>query len=103
MCLRTVAEIVRANLVQLLISFTVPRTDPTRVIRKIFGFTIVLKIGEMITEAKKVRCTGCAIVLLVVPDDDNPDAVIATIPKKSGRLKGAAGAVSGLYDLAAAA
>ncbi|MSQ95765.1 MAG: hypothetical protein EXR98_14585 [Gemmataceae bacterium] len=51
----------------------------------------VLKIGEMITEAKKVRCTGCAIVLLVEPDDDNPNGLIATIPRKPNRPKGAGG------------
>jgi hypothetical protein len=51
----------------------------------------VLKIGEMITEAKKVRCTGCAIVLLVEPDDDNPNGLIVTIPRKPSRPKGAAG------------
>ncbi len=45
----------------------------------------VLKIGEAISESKKVRCTGCGIVLLVSPDENNPEIVSATIPKKPSR------------------
>lgn len=47
----------------------------------------VLKLGSMISEPKKVRCTGCGIVIVVMPDEDDPNGVIATIPQQSGKDK----------------
>ena len=47
------------------------------------GCRTILKLGEMITEPKKVRCTGCSIVILVEPDPANPMEVIASIPEQN--------------------
>ncbi len=47
----------------------------------------VLKIGEMISESRKVRCTGCGIVIVVSPDEDSPNGVSATIPQQSSKEK----------------
>jgi hypothetical protein len=47
-----------------------------------------MKLGEMITEEKKVRCSGCGIVILVNPHPTIPTEVVASIPKKSERPKG---------------
>ena len=43
----------------------------------------VLKVGEMITEARKVRCTGCGLVILVMPDPTDPMGTTTTIPQKT--------------------
>jgi len=43
----------------------------------------VLKIGEMVTEPRKVRCTGCSIVILVEPDPNDPLAVKTSIPEQN--------------------
>lgn len=42
----------------------------------------VLKLGEMIAEPRKVRCTGCGIVILVEPDPANPLGVKSSIPER---------------------
>lgn len=47
-----------------------------------------MKLGTMITEEKKVRCSGCGIVILVTPHPSNPMEVVTSIPKKSERPKG---------------
>jgi hypothetical protein len=47
----------------------------------------VLKLGEMITEKKKVRCTGCGLVLLVSPNPNDPMSVTATIPQKTSQSR----------------
>jgi DNA-directed RNA polymerase subunit RPC12/RpoP len=46
------------------------------------GCRTVLKIGEMITEERKVRCTGCGIVIVVSPDPADPMSVVANIPEQ---------------------
>lgn len=43
----------------------------------------VLKIGEMVTEPKKVRCTGCSIVILVEPDPSDPLGIKTSVPIQS--------------------
>jgi len=43
----------------------------------------VLKLGEMIAEPKKVRCTGCSIVILVEPDPADPTGLKTSIPAQS--------------------
>lgn len=43
----------------------------------------VLKIGEMVTEPRKVRCTGCSIVILVEPDPANPSQIKTSIPEQN--------------------
>jgi len=45
----------------------------------------VLKIEGGLTEPRKVRCKGCNIVILLTPDEDDPDNVIATVPKKTAK------------------
>ena len=47
-----------------------------------------MKIDSRITEEKKVRCTGCRIVILLTPDADEPDGMLVTIPKKSDKPRG---------------
>lgn len=63
----------------------------------------VLKIPEMINESKKVRCTGCGIVLIVEPDPDNDDGVIATVAKRTPKPKQGAGASNQMLLFAGAA
>jgi hypothetical protein len=46
-----------------------------------------MKIDSNITEEKKVRCTGCRIVILLTPDPDEPDGFSVSIPKKSDKPK----------------
>ena len=48
----------------------------------------VMKIDSRITEEKKVRCTGCRIVILLTPDDEAPDGMLVSIPKKKDKPKG---------------
>lgn len=47
----------------------------------------VMKLGESISEQKKVRCSGCNTVILVSPHPTNPNEVITTIPNRSKRPK----------------
>ena len=47
-----------------------------------------MKIDSRITEERKVRCTGCRIVILLTPDDEEPDGMHVSIPKKSDKPKG---------------
>lgn len=47
-----------------------------------------MKIDSRISEEKKVRCTGCRIVILLTPDEDAPDGMLVSIPKKSEKPKG---------------
>jgi hypothetical protein len=47
-----------------------------------------MKLGEMITEEKKVRCSGCGIVIVVTPHPTNPTEVVTSIPKKREKSKG---------------
>jgi DNA-directed RNA polymerase subunit RPC12/RpoP len=42
----------------------------------------VLKIGEAISEPRKVRCTECGIVILLTPDEDSPTGVVASVPEQ---------------------
>src|SRR6266516_4201846 len=48
----------------------------------------VMKIDSRITEERKVRCTGCRIVILLTPDPDEPDGMTVSFPKKSDKRKG---------------
>ena len=45
----------------------------------------MLKIESRIREEKKVRCTTCAIVILVAPDPNNPGEVTAALPNPADR------------------
>lgn len=45
----------------------------------------VLKIAEMISEPRKVRCTGCSLVILVSPDEDAPNGVRTSVPEKPSK------------------
>jgi hypothetical protein len=47
-----------------------------------------MKIDSRITEERKVRCTGCRIVILLTPDPEEPDGMRVSIPKKSDKPKG---------------
>src|SRR5476651_1044329 len=47
----------------------------------------VLKLGEMIAEPRKVRCTGCGIVILVEPDPANPLGLTSSIPEQPDKTK----------------
>lgn len=47
----------------------------------------VLKLASMIDEARKVRCTGCGIVIVVAPDEDSENGISATIPQQSAKDK----------------
>src|SRR5712692_6481239 len=42
----------------------------------------VLKIGEAISEPKKVRCMECGIVILLTPDEDSPIGFTTSVPEK---------------------
>ena len=42
----------------------------------------VLKLGEMIAEPRKVRCTGCGIVILVEPDPTHSSGIKSSIPEQ---------------------
>lgn len=46
-----------------------------------------MKIESRITEERKVRCTGCRIVILLTPDPQEPDGMRVSIPKKSDKPK----------------
>ncbi len=48
----------------------------------------VMKLGEAITEQKKVRCSGCGTVIVVAPHPSNPHEVMTSIPNKRERPKG---------------
>jgi DNA-directed RNA polymerase subunit RPC12/RpoP len=48
----------------------------------------VMKLGDMITEQKKVRCSGCGTVILIEPNPDNPREIITSIPKRRDKPKG---------------
>src|SRR4051812_27556286 len=48
----------------------------------------VIKVDNTIREEKKVRCTGCRIVILLTPDQDEPDGVRISYPKKTDKPKG---------------
>jgi hypothetical protein len=43
---------------------------------------MVLKVGEMIVEERKVRCTGCGIVLILKPDTSSPTGISTTLPEQ---------------------
>ena len=45
----------------------------------------VMKLGDAITEQKKVRCSGCGTVILVSPHPTNPAEVITSIPNRRAR------------------
>jgi hypothetical protein len=47
-----------------------------------------MKLGAPITEQKKVRCSGCGIVIVIDPHPTNPNEVITTIPKMRDKRKG---------------
>jgi hypothetical protein len=47
----------------------------------------VLKIGEAISEPRKVRCTGCGIVIVLTPDEDSPIGMTVSVPQQSGKAK----------------
>jgi hypothetical protein len=46
-----------------------------------------MKIDRRITEEKKVRCTGCRSVILLTPDDESPDGMLVSVPKKTEKPK----------------
>src|SRR5262245_32661539 len=48
----------------------------------------VMKLDSAVNEERKVRCTGCRIVILLTPDPDEPDGMRVSIPKKSDKPKG---------------
>jgi LSD1 subclass zinc finger protein len=48
----------------------------------------VMKLGDTITEQKKVRCSGCGTVILVEPHPSNPGEVTTSIPKRREKSKG---------------
>jgi hypothetical protein len=47
----------------------------------------VMKLDSAVSEERKVRCTGCRIVILLTPDPDEPDGMRVSIPKKSDKSK----------------
>ena len=47
----------------------------------------VLKIGDRISEQRKVRCTGCGVVILLTPDEDAPDGMTTSIPQQTPKAK----------------
>src|SRR5215475_11130925 len=47
-----------------------------------------MKLGEMIAEEKKVRCSGCGMVIIVTPHPSNPLEVMTSIPKRHEKPKG---------------
>jgi DNA-directed RNA polymerase subunit RPC12/RpoP len=47
----------------------------------------VLKIAEMISEQRKVRCTGCGVVILLTPDPDAEDGMTVSIPQQLPKPK----------------
>jgi hypothetical protein len=47
-----------------------------------------MKLGDTITEQKKVRCSGCGAVILVEPHPTNPGEVTTSIPKRRDKPKG---------------
>ena len=61
----------------------------------------VMKIDARIFEEKKVRCTGCRSVILLTPDDNAPDGMIVSIPKKTEKPKEMSAATRGWLLLAA--
>src|SRR5213595_1763456 len=44
----------------------------------------VLKVAAVVTEQRKVRCTGCGMVILLTPDDDSPTGMTISVPEKGG-------------------
>jgi DNA-directed RNA polymerase subunit RPC12/RpoP len=44
-----------------------------------------MKIGDGITEAKKIRCTGCGTVILLTPDPSSPGDVKVSYPRKTAK------------------
>jgi hypothetical protein len=47
-----------------------------------------MKLSDAITEQKKVRCSGCNLVIIVEPDPANPGQVLTSIPKPREKRKG---------------
>lgn len=47
----------------------------------------VMKLGDAITEQKKVRCSGCGTVILVSPHPTNSAEVVISIPDRSKKPK----------------
>ena len=45
----------------------------------------VLKVAAVVTEERKVRCTGCGIVIVLTPDDDSPTGMSISVPQKGGK------------------
>lgn len=43
----------------------------------------VLKVPEVVTEERKVRCTACGVVILLSPDETSPIGMTATLPDTS--------------------
>jgi DNA-directed RNA polymerase subunit RPC12/RpoP len=54
----------------------------------------VLKIAEQISEQKKVRCTGCGVVILLTPDEDATDGMTVSIPDQVPKKKAEDGGVN---------
>ena len=44
-----------------------------------------MRLGESITETKKVRCSGCRTVIVLTPNPGNPREPIASYPKRSDK------------------
>ncbi len=45
-----------------------------------------MKLADAITEPKKVRCSGCGLLILLTPDPNDPSHVKASFPKKADRV-----------------
>ena len=43
----------------------------------------VMKVQDGFIEPKKVRCTGCGIVVMLTPDPDDPEEITVSYPKKT--------------------
>jgi hypothetical protein len=47
----------------------------------------VLKVPEVVTVERKVRCTSCGVVILLTPDETSPIGMTVTLPDTSGKEK----------------
>lgn len=45
----------------------------------------VLKVPEVVTVERKVRCTSCGVVILLTPDEASPTGMTATLPDTEGK------------------
>src|SRR5947208_1413903 len=45
----------------------------------------VMKVTEGLTEQKKLRCTGCKMLIMITPDPKAPDGLQISYPKKADK------------------